>query len=130
MDIRDHLTSARDDLTRIEALTRNLGEAPSIEEIEDVLRKRDTLVARMKHGEQQLSLRDTGWNTRVALDPVSKNLSEESRSILEHVADLDTRLSALIESRMHRVRHQLSSLYHASHAAISYTAHSGYRTAR
>jgi hypothetical protein len=67
---------------------------------------------------------------KVAMDPYCKNLFDESRSLLGFVSDLDSRLSALIESRMAQVRQQLSSLYSASHAAYSYTAQSTIRAVR
>jgi hypothetical protein len=130
MDLREHLVKTRDDLAEIETLTQNLGQEPSLAEIESVLRRRDTLVTRLKHGECQLSAQDPQWSTRVAMDPSCKKLFEESRSLLGYVADLDGRLSVLIESRMAQVRQQLSSLYNASRAAYSYTAHSIIQTVR
>jgi hypothetical protein len=130
MNIREHLISTRDDLVQIEALTRNLRNEPSFEEIESILRRRDLLVVRMKDNEHQLSLEDARWNERAGTDPVQKSLLDESKSLLRSVADIDSRLSMLIESRMRGVRQQLLSLYHTSRAAYSYIYHSCYRAAR
>ena len=130
MDIRQHLVISRDGLAEIETLTKNLGNEPSLEDIESVVRKRDTLVARMKHGEHQLSVQDPLWSKRVDNDPFLKSLFDESKALLGTVADIDSRLAALIESRMMAVRQQLSALYHSSRAAYSYTAHSSLRAAR
>jgi hypothetical protein len=130
MDIREHLISARDDLAQIEALTMNVGNEPSFEEIESILRRRDVLVTRMKHGEHQLSLENAQWSERVGADPLLKSLLDESKALLRSVADIDSRLSMLIESRMRGVRQQLFSLYHTSRAAYSYIYHSCYRAAR
>ena len=130
MDIRQHLVITRDDLAEIETLTRNLGNEPSLEEIESVVRKRDTLVARVKQSEHQLSQHDAQWNRHVDKDPFLKSLFEESRTLLSSVSDIDSRLAACIESRMAAVKQQLSALYHSSRAAYSYTVHSSLRTAR
>jgi hypothetical protein len=130
MDIREHLAATRDDLAEIETLTRNLGLEPSLEEIETVVRKRDSCIARMKQSEHRLTQRDPLWNKLVEKDPKCKNLFEESRSLLHSVADLDGKLSILIESRMAAVKQELSFLYHASRAAYSYTAQTSFRAAR
>jgi len=130
MDIRQHLVISRDGLAEIEALTDNLGSEPSIEEIEKVVHKRDTLITLMKHGERQLSGQDPQWNQRIDSDPFLKSLFEESKTLLGSVADIDSRLASLIESRMARINRQLSSLYHTSRAAYSYTAHSMLRLTR
>jgi hypothetical protein len=121
MDIREHLVSSRNDLAEIEALTRNLGNEPSLEQIESVLRRRDTLVTRMKFGERQLSSRSEHWSAEVARDPFFlQPLLDESKALLQSVAEIDNRLSGLIESRMNSIRRQLSALYHTSRAAYSY----------
>lgn len=130
MDIREHLVASRNDLAEIEGLTNKLGNEPSLEEIESVLRRRDTLVTRMKHGQQQLSAQDEQWKPHAGADPFCKTLFDESKALLRSVADIDSRLSVLIEARMKSVRRQLSSLYHTSRAAYSYTCHSGFRPAR
>jgi hypothetical protein len=130
MDIREHLVTSRNDLTEIEVLTRKLGNEPSLEEIENVLRRRDTLVMRMKQGEQQLSGQDSEWNIRAGANPLYKPLVDELKALLRSVAEIDGRLSVLIESRMKTVKRQLSALYHTSRAAYSYASQSGFRTAR
>jgi hypothetical protein len=130
MDIREHLAATRDDLAKIEDLTQALGSEPSLEEIEAVVRKRDTFVARMKQSEQRLTLCDPEWNKHAEKDPLCKNLFEESRSLLHCVADIDAKLSVLIESRMTAVKQQLSFLYNTSRAAYSYTTHSNLKAAR
>jgi hypothetical protein len=130
MDIRQHLVVTRDDLAEIETLTKDLGSEPSVEDIESVVRMRDSLVARMKQSERRLAEHDALWNKRVDKDPFLKNLFEESRALLSSVADIDSRLAVLIELRMAAVKQQLSALYHSSRAAYSYTTHSILRTAR
>jgi hypothetical protein len=124
MDIRKHLVLSRNGLAEIETLTKNLGNEPSLEDIESVVRKRDTLVTRMKHGEHQLSVQDPLWSKRIDSDPFLKSLFDESKALLGTVADIDSRLASLIESRMAAVKRQLSSLYTSSRAAYSYTSHS------
>lgn len=130
MDIRQHLVITRDDLAEIETLSRSLGNEPSLEEIESMVRKRDTLVARMKQSERRLSQHGAQWNRQVDKDPFLKSLFEESRALLSSVSDFDSRLASCIESRMAAVKKQLTALYHSSRAAYSYTAHSILRTAR
>jgi hypothetical protein len=130
MDIREHLAATRDDLAKIEGLTQALGSEPSLEDIETVVRKRDSFIARMKQSEQQLAQCDPAWSTRVEIDPLCKNLFEESRSLLHCIADIDAKLSVLIESRMAAVKQQLSFLYNTSRAAYSYTTHSNLKPAR
>jgi hypothetical protein len=130
MDIREHLVASRNCLAEIEALTEGLGNDPSLEEIEKVLRRRDTLVTRMKHGQQQLSRRDSEWNGSVGEDPFLGGLLDESKDLLNSVADIDGKLSILIESRMKTVRRKLVALYHTSRAAYSYVYQNCYRAAR
>jgi hypothetical protein len=130
MDIREHLAATRDNLVKIEALTKDIGSEPSLEEIETLVRERDTFVARMKQSEQQLAQSDPAWNTHFEKDPLCRNLFEESRSLLHCVADIDAKLSVLIESRMSAVKQRLSYLYNTSRAAYSYTTHSNLKAAR
>lgn len=130
MDIREHLIASRNNLAEIETLTNNLGNEPSFEEIERVLRRRDMLVARMKHGQQQLSRQDSQWNASVDGDPFLNALLDESKTLLRSVSDIDSRLSVLIESRMKNVKRQLVALYHTSRAAYSYVYQNCFRTAR
>jgi hypothetical protein len=130
MDIRRHLVISRDNLLEIEALTKNLGSEPSLDEIENLVHKRDTLVSLMKNGEHQLSAQDPSWNKRLDADPQLKDVFDESRALLGSIADIDQRLASLIESRMTVVKRQLSCLYHSSRAAYSYTAHSSLGAAR
>ena len=130
MDIREHLSLSLDGLAEIESLTENLGNEPSLEEIESVVHKRDKIVTRMKYGEQQLCAQDPSWNNSVEGDPTLRSLLDESKYLLSLVADIDSRLASLIESRMAAVRKQLLSLFSSSRAAYSYTAHSTLRSAR
>jgi hypothetical protein len=129
MDIQRHLTQARSDLAEIETLTRNLGAEPSMAEIDDVLRKRDVIVCRLKSSERELDVLDPAWTSHAAYNPASKRLAEEAKALLHSIGEIDGRLANMIESRMAGVRRQLTFIYRASRAAGSYTAHSVLRAA-
>ena len=124
MDIMKHLVESRYDLVEIEALTKSLGAEPTFEDIELVLRRRDTLVSRMKQRERQLSSTGSDWNERIEEDPRMGGPCEEAHSLLRSVADMDSVLASILESRMASIRQHLTDLYHSSRAAYSYMVQS------
>jgi hypothetical protein len=129
MTIHEHLMLARNGLAEIESLTNGLSNEPSIDDIDEVLRKRDVIVCRMKSSVHELDSTDPGWANRATADPGTRRLYNESRDLLRSVGEIDSRIAQLIETRMAGIKQQLSFLYKASRAASSYTTQSAFRTA-
>jgi hypothetical protein len=129
MDYQEHMTLTKGALAEIQTLTNTLGGDPTIDEIDEALRKRDALVCMMKNNVSHLDGNDAGWSVRAAKDPATKRLFEESNALLHSIGEMDRRLASCIESRMAGIQKQLSFVYSASRAAHSYTAHSSLRAA-
>jgi len=131
MNAKIHLTEAKKQLSQIEAMTRSLGDEPSLEEIETVFRKRDVLVARMKCSESQLAQKDSHWVNNLEKNELDiKPLANESWALLRSVEALDKKIAFLIEGRMAEIKIQLAKLYNSSRATYAYIAQSAYRSVR
>ncbi len=130
MDISKHLSAAKKELSKIESLTKSLGENPSFEDIAAVFKKRDVLVANMKHSESQLTQKDSHWVNQVDKDVKGKPLFEESWALLRSVNELDKKIAFLIEGRMAEIKGQLSKIYNNSRATYSYVTQSSFKSMR
>jgi len=130
MNIETHLLETRNGLAEIETMTKNLGEDPSLEAIETVLKLRDTLVSRMKNSTAELTEQNPEWLDRLTHDQGLRSLFDESVLLLKTVSGIDSVLAGVIESRMQTVRQKLSFMYHASRATSSYTFQNSFRIAR
>ena len=129
MNIHEHLVQTRNGLMEIESMTGRIDANSSIEDIVDIVNKRDTVVTKMKIGSQQLATEDPQWVVKVEHDAANKKLLEESRALLQKVADIDATLAKLIESKMVNVKKQLTFIYKASRATCSYAVHSNMKAA-
>jgi hypothetical protein len=124
MDIKDHLTHARRSLDQIEKMTRSLGEAPPMDDVESVVRLREKIVSVLAESAGELGKKQPRWVEEARRDPALCRIAAESKALLGSIADMDARLAVCIESKMRRIKKEMSLLYKTSRAACSYAAQS------
>ena len=132
MDIRDYLIKAKQYLEEIESISRDFGIDPDMDTltIENVIRRRDEIVAGLKGNQRSLDSYKPGWVQEVTLDPSLSALRNDAVSVLSRITEMDAHLAHCIENRMGKIQEQLSNLYHSSRAATCYTSHSTLSIAR
>jgi hypothetical protein len=130
MDIKEHLTHARRSFDQIEKMTRSLGEAPPMDDVDSVVRLRENIVADLAGSAGELEKKRPGWAEVARHDPALCGMLAESKTLLGSIAGMDAKLAALIESKMRRIKKEMSLLYKTSRAACSYAAHSTLRVTR
>jgi hypothetical protein len=129
--VREHLSKIRDGFRKMETITRQLSTDPAQETLESALHVREAILcAEVETGARELSSACPGWNILAKSDPVLKNLLSESEDLVRSIMRMDERISFVVNQRMENISTKLSSLYHTSRAANSYTRQSKLRVAR
>jgi hypothetical protein len=131
LTLREHLSKIRDGFQKIEAITRQLGAEPRQEALEAALRERDAILsAEVDKKALELSAAYPGWQARAKSDPALRGLVSEAEELMRSVMTMDERISFVVTRRMGNINTKLTSLYHTSRAANSYTRQSTLRVAR
>jgi hypothetical protein len=131
LTLREYLSRIRDGFRKIENMTRQLGAQPPQEALEEALRERDAvLCAEVDKKALELSAAYPDWRTRAQSDPALSGLVSESSELMRSVMIMDEHISFVVAQRMENIKYKLTSLYHTSRAANSYTRQSTMRVAR
>jgi hypothetical protein len=129
--LREHLSKIRDGFRKIETLTRQLGVETGQEALESALRVREVILCvEVENWARELSAACPDWNILAKSDPVLKRLLSESEDLVSSIVRMDERISCVVNQRMENISVKLTSLYHTSRAANSYTRQSTLRVAR
>jgi hypothetical protein len=127
--IHEHLASICNGLNKVCAITRGLGAEPEQEAIENALSQRETvLFAEVDTKARELSAAFPNWHAWVKNDETLRKLLGEAEDLMHSITLMDETISQTLKRRMSGVKAKLSSLYHASRAACSYTAQSKLRS--
>lgn len=129
--LREHLSKIRDGFKKIETVTRQLGDEPGQEALETTLRVREAILsAEVNTRARELSREYPDWHILAKGDSALKGLIGESEDLMHSIMRMDKQISFVVNQRMGNIRTKLTSLYHTSRAASSYTRQSKLRVAR
>jgi hypothetical protein len=128
--LREHLSKIRDGIRKIEAITKELGTEPRQEALETALHAREAiLTSEVDKRALELSAAYPDWHTLAKSDSALKCLVSEAEELMRSIMRMDEHISFVVTQRMGNIKTKLTSLYHTSRAANSYTRQSKLRVA-
>jgi hypothetical protein len=119
------MISIRDGLNKMCSITRDLGEEPQQDALESALSRRETVIANeIEKNSKDLAAAFPDWRLRVKNDDDLRKILSEIEGLMHSLARMDQALAQTMQRRMSGVKARLSSMYHSSRAACSYTIQS------
>jgi hypothetical protein len=126
--IKEHLTCIRDGMKKVCLITRSLGSEPEQADLETALSLREAVLAtEVERRARELSAAFPDWSARVKSDEGLSGLLGESEALMRSIVLMDEEMSRTLQNRMRVIKTKMSSVYHTSRAAGSYTVQSKLR---